>query len=100
MAQGRQDILGKLQDRGETVVGKYMPAAQRIFEAGSGLTKRVDELTKRVTPAGKEKVRKAQEAYVRRRNACGADRGCIDKIQEDRVDVLRQLRDLPESSIE
>jgi hypothetical protein len=48
MAQGRQDIIGKLADRGETVVGKYMPAAQRIFEAGSGLTKRVDDLTKRV----------------------------------------------------
>jgi DNA repair ATPase RecN len=48
MAQGKQDFLGKLQDRGETVVEKYMPAAQRIFEAGSGLTKRVDDLTKRV----------------------------------------------------
>ena len=48
MAQGRQDIIGKLADRGETVVGKYMPAAQRIFEAGTGLTKRVDDLTKRV----------------------------------------------------
>ena len=47
MAQ-RQDLIGKLADRGETVVGKYMPAAQRIFEAGTGLTKRVDDLTKRV----------------------------------------------------
>jgi hypothetical protein len=48
MAQERQDIIGKLADRGETVVGKYMPAAQRILDAGSGLTKRVDDLTKRV----------------------------------------------------
>ena len=48
MAQGRQDLIGKLADRGETVVGKYMPAAQRIFDAGTGLTKRVDDLTKRV----------------------------------------------------
>jgi outer membrane murein-binding lipoprotein Lpp len=48
MAQDKQDIFSKLQDRGENVVGKYMPAAQRILEAGSSLTKRVDDLTKRV----------------------------------------------------
>ena len=48
MAQGKQDFIGKLADRGENVVGKYIPAAQKIFEAGSGLTKRVDDLTKRV----------------------------------------------------
>ena len=60
----------------------------------------LEQLTKQLTPAGKEKLRKAQDAYVRRRNACGTDAGCINNIQEDRVDLLHQLRDLPESSIE
>jgi hypothetical protein len=50
MAQGRQDLLSKLADRGEDVVGKLgdMPAAQRLLDAGVQLKDRVDELQKRV----------------------------------------------------
>ena len=50
MAQRKQDLLSKLADRGEDVVGKLadMPAAQRLFDAAGGLTKRVDELQKRI----------------------------------------------------
>ena len=48
--QGRQDLLSKLADRGEDVVGKLadMPAAQRLVDAGVQLKDRVDELQKRV----------------------------------------------------
>jgi len=50
MAQSRQDLLSKLADRGEDVVGKLadMPAAQRLVDAGMQLKERVDELQKRV----------------------------------------------------
>jgi hypothetical protein len=50
MAEGRQDLLSKLADRGEDVVGKItdMPAAQRLLDAGVQLKDRVDELQKRV----------------------------------------------------
>jgi cell division septum initiation protein DivIVA len=50
MAQRRQDLLSKLADRGEEVVGKLadMPAAQRFVDAGMQLKDRVDELQKKV----------------------------------------------------
>jgi uncharacterized protein involved in exopolysaccharide biosynthesis len=50
MAQSRQDLLSKLADRGEDVVGKLteMPAAQRLLDAGLQLKDRVDELQKKV----------------------------------------------------
>jgi uncharacterized protein involved in exopolysaccharide biosynthesis len=50
MAQNRQDLLSKLADRGEDVVGKLseMPAAQRLLDAGMQLKDRVDELQKKV----------------------------------------------------
>jgi uncharacterized protein involved in exopolysaccharide biosynthesis len=50
MAEDRQDLLSKLADRGEDVVGKLteMPAAQRLLDAGVQLKDRVDELQKRV----------------------------------------------------
>jgi hypothetical protein len=49
MAQ-RQDLLSKLAERGEDVVGKItdMPAAQRLLDTGMQLKDRVDELQKRV----------------------------------------------------
>jgi hypothetical protein len=59
-----------------------------------------DELAKQLTPSGAAKLRKAQDDYTRRRGACGTDTACIDKLQQERVDVLCQLRNLPESSIE
>ena len=48
MAQNRQDLLSKLADRGEDVVGKIseMPAAQRLLDAGMQLKDRVDELSR------------------------------------------------------
>ena len=50
MAESRQDLLSKLADRGEDVVGKLaeIPAAQRLVDAGMQLKDRVDELQKRV----------------------------------------------------
>jgi cell division septum initiation protein DivIVA len=50
MAQGGQDLLSKLADRGEDVVGKLseMPAAQRLLDAGLQMKDRVDELQKKV----------------------------------------------------
>jgi hypothetical protein len=46
----RQDLLSKLADRGEDVVGKLteMPAAQRLLDAGLQMKDRVDELQKKV----------------------------------------------------
>ena len=50
MAQGGQDLLSKLADRGEDVVGRItdMPGAQRLLEAAGTLKERVDELQKKV----------------------------------------------------
>jgi hypothetical protein len=49
MAQSRQDILSKLADRGEDVVGRIsdIPAAQRL-RAGVQLKARVDDLQKKM----------------------------------------------------
>ena len=50
MAQNRQDLLSKLAERGEDVVGRItdMPRAQRLLEAAGSLRERVDELERRV----------------------------------------------------
>ncbi len=50
MPEGKQDLLSKLADRGEDVVGKLadIPAAQRLLDAGMQLKDRVDELQRRV----------------------------------------------------
>jgi hypothetical protein len=50
MAQGGQDLLSKLADRGEDVVGRLgdMPGAQRLLEAAGSLKERVEDLQKKV----------------------------------------------------
>jgi outer membrane murein-binding lipoprotein Lpp len=55
MAERRQDmitkdLISKLADRGEDVVGKLsdFPAAQRLVEAAGGLRERVDEIQRRL----------------------------------------------------
>jgi hypothetical protein len=50
MAQGPQDLLSRLADRGEEVIGKLgdMPGAQRLLEQASVLKERADELQKRI----------------------------------------------------
>jgi hypothetical protein len=51
MAQQRKpDLIAKLADRGEDVVGRIsdFPAAQRVVEAATGLKERADELQRRL----------------------------------------------------
>src|SRR6266498_1107364 len=50
MAQGGQDLLSKLADRGEDVVGRIsdIPGAQRLLEAAGSLKERVDDLQKKM----------------------------------------------------
>jgi hypothetical protein len=50
MAQRKQDIITKLTDRGEDVVGRLsdFPATQRLLQSAGGLKERVDELQRRV----------------------------------------------------
>ena len=50
MAQRPQDLLSRLADRGEEVIGKLgdMPGAQRLLELASVLKERADELQKRI----------------------------------------------------
>jgi uncharacterized small protein (DUF1192 family) len=51
MAQQRKpDLVAKLTDRGEDVVGRIteLPAAQRVVDAAAGLKQRADELQKRL----------------------------------------------------
>ncbi len=50
MAQGGQDLLSKLADRGEDVVGRIsdIPGAQKLLEAAGSLKERVDDLQKKV----------------------------------------------------
>jgi hypothetical protein len=50
MAQRPQDLLSRLADRGEEVIGKLgdMPGAQRLLEQTSVLKERADELQKRI----------------------------------------------------
>jgi hypothetical protein len=50
MAQRPQDLLSRLADRGEEVIGKLgdMPGAQRLLEQASVLKERADELQKRI----------------------------------------------------
>jgi hypothetical protein len=51
MAQQRKpDLIGKLADRGEDVVGRIsdFPAAQRVVEAATGLKERADEIQRRL----------------------------------------------------
>ena len=51
MAQQRKpDLIAKLTDRGEDVVGRIteLPAAQRVVDAATGLKERADELQRRL----------------------------------------------------
>ena len=51
MAQQRKpDLLAKLADRGDDVVGRIaeLPAAQRVVDAATGLKERADELQRRL----------------------------------------------------
>jgi Skp family chaperone for outer membrane proteins len=50
MAQGRQDLIGRLADRGEEAVQRLgeIPGASRFVEVATGLRDRVDELQKRM----------------------------------------------------
>jgi hypothetical protein len=51
MAQPRkQDLLSKLADRGEQVVGRItdLPGAKALLDQAAGMTKRMDELQRRL----------------------------------------------------
>ena len=50
MAQAPQDLLSKLADRGEEVIGRIgeIPGAQRLLEQASALKDRTDELQKKL----------------------------------------------------
>jgi len=50
MTQRRQDLIGRLADRGEEAVQRLgeIPGASRFLEVATGLRDRVDELQKRV----------------------------------------------------
>ena len=50
MAQGRQDLIGRLADRGEEAVQRLgeIPGASRFLEVATGLRDRVDDLQKRM----------------------------------------------------
>lgn len=51
MAQQRgQDLLSKLADRGEDVIGRIsdMPGAQRVLESANVLKERVDDMQKKM----------------------------------------------------
>ena len=50
MAQAQQDLLSKLADRGEEVIGRIgeIPGAQRLLEQASALKERTDELQKKL----------------------------------------------------
>ena len=63
---GQKDLLSKLADRGETVIGQIrdLPGAHQIMEAGTGFRERLDELGKRVR--GVEALEKRVQALERR----------------------------------
>ena len=50
MAQRKPDLIGKLTDRGEDVVGRIsdFPAAQRLADAAAGFKELVDDLQRRL----------------------------------------------------
>ncbi|HET7856091.1 MAG TPA: hypothetical protein VFL41_06500 [Gaiellaceae bacterium] len=49
-AERKQDLLGKLADRGEQVVGRItdFPGAKGLLEQATSMTKRIDELQRRI----------------------------------------------------
>lgn len=50
MARRKQDLLTKLADRGEQVVGRIteLPGAKGLLDQATAMTKRIDELQKRI----------------------------------------------------
>ena len=48
--QRKPDLIGKLADRGEEVVGRIsdFPSAQRLVDAAAGLKSRADEIQRRL----------------------------------------------------
>ena len=50
MAEGKQDLLAMLADRGENVVGRIseLPRAQKLLESANTLRDRVDELQRKL----------------------------------------------------
>jgi DNA repair ATPase RecN len=66
MAQGPQDLLSKLADRGEEVIGRIgdIPGAQRLLEQASTLKERTDELQKKLR--GLDDLERRVEALERK----------------------------------
>jgi hypothetical protein len=67
MAQrGRKDLLHKLADKGEEAISKLadVPAADKVMNAASGMSKRLDDMQKRIR--GLESIEKRVAALERR----------------------------------
>lgn len=72
MAQQSKDLLSKLTDRGEGVIGKIteLPGAQGLMDAVGNLPERLDDLTKRVR--GLDALEKRIEELERRVSELGS----------------------------
>jgi hypothetical protein len=67
MAQrARKDLLHKLADKGEEAISKLadVPAADKVMNAASGMSKRLDDMQKRIR--GLESIEKRVAALERR----------------------------------
>jgi hypothetical protein len=67
MAQrGRKDLLHKLADKGEEAISKLadVPAADKVMNAASGMSKRLDDMQRRIR--GLESIEKRVAALERR----------------------------------
>jgi chemotaxis response regulator CheB len=67
MAQrGQKDLLHKLADRGEEAISRLaeVPAADRVLNAASGMSKRLDEMQRKLR--GLESLEKRVAALERR----------------------------------
>jgi hypothetical protein len=66
MAQGKQDLLSRLADRGEQVVGRItdLPGAKTFLDRTTALTKNLDDLQKKVR--GLDPLEKRVTALERR----------------------------------
>ena len=67
MAQQRgQDIISRLADRGEDVIGRIneLPGAQKFIESANQLKERADELQRRLRGIGRASCRERVFAVV------------------------------------
>jgi uncharacterized small protein (DUF1192 family) len=87
--QRKPDLIGKLADRGEDVVGRIsdFPSAQRLVDAAAGLKARADEIQRRLR--GLDELEKRVAALEKKIDRLGKPSGGAKRSTAKRTTTSR-----------